>query len=133
MKPAMLRLAPRPTHVLAWLLATACAAHAGEATQAASGTAYQFKLMIGSLLMTDYIYRGISYSAHQPSIGTYVDAQHWWLYVYTDFNSVRFSTSPAVEVTMAAGARPTLGPFEFDIGEAYYYYHGRLGSEQTIY
>src|SRR5262249_50011828 len=71
--------------------------------------------------------REISYSARQPSIGTYVDAQQGWLYVYTNFNSVRFSTSPAVEVTMAAGARPTLGPFEFDIGAAYYYYRGELG------
>src|SRR5215813_12280742 len=133
MKPAMLRLAPRPTHVLAWLLATACAAHAGEATEAASGTADQFKLMIGSLLMTDYIYRGRSYSAHQPSIGTYVDAQQGWLYVYANFNSVRFSTSPAVEVTIAAGARPTLGPFEFDIGAAYYYYPGELGPELSNY
>ena len=55
----MPRLAPRPTHVLAWLLATACAAHAGEATEAATG-ADQFKLTVGSLLMTDYIYRGPS-------------------------------------------------------------------------
>jgi hypothetical protein len=60
MKLAMLRLAPHLTGVLAWLLATACAAHAGEATEAASGTADQFKLMIGSMLMTDYIYRGSS-------------------------------------------------------------------------
>jgi len=66
----MLRLAPRPTRVLAWLLATACAAHAGEATKAASGAPDQFKLMIGSMLMSDYIYRGISYSAHQPSVAT---------------------------------------------------------------
>src|SRR5262249_35122017 len=129
----MLRLAPCPTHVLAWLLATACAAHASEATEAASGTADQFKLMIGSLLMTDYIYRGRSYSAHQPSIGTYVDAQQGWLYVYANFNSVRFSTSPAVEVTIAAGARPTLGPFEFDIGAAYYYYRGEPGPELPNY
>src|SRR5215813_14674446 len=133
MKPAMLRLAPRPTRVLAWLLASACAAHAGEATEAASGTADQFKLMIGSMLMTDYIYRGISYSAHQPSVGTYIDAQQGWLYGYTNFNSVRFSTSPAVEVTMAVGARPTLGPFEFDIGAAYYYYPGELGPELSNY
>src|SRR5262245_39896394 len=55
-KLAMLRLAPHLTRVLAWLLATACTAHAGETT--ASGTADQFKLMIGSMLMTDYIYRG---------------------------------------------------------------------------
>jgi len=130
---AMLRLAPHLTRVLAWLLATACAAHAGEATEAASGTADQFKLMIGSMLMSDYIYRGISYSAHQPSVATYVDAQQGWLYGYTNFNSVRFSTSPAVEVTMAVGARPTLGPFEFDIGAAYYYYPGELGPELSNY
>jgi hypothetical protein len=47
-------------HVLAWLLATACAAHAGEATEAASATTDQFKLTIGSVLMSDYIFRGIS-------------------------------------------------------------------------
>jgi len=58
MKLAMLRLAPHLTRILAWLVATACAAHAGEATEAASGTADQFKLMIGSMLMSDYIYRG---------------------------------------------------------------------------
>jgi uncharacterized protein (TIGR02001 family) len=129
----MLRLAPRPTHVLAWLLATEYAAHAGEATDAASAAADQFKLMVGSELMTDYIYRGLSYSAHQPSVGAYVDAQQGWRYVYTNFNSVRFSTSPAVEVTMAVGARPTLGPFEFDIGAAYYYYPGELGPELSNY
>ena len=77
--------------------------------------------------------RGLSYSAHQPSVGTYVDAQQGWRYVYTNFNSVRFSTSPAVEVTMAVGARPTLGPFEFDIGAAYYYYPGELGPELSNY
>jgi hypothetical protein len=59
----MPRLAPRPTHVLAWLLATACAAHASEATDAASVAADQFKLMVGSLLMTGYIYRG--HSSHK--------------------------------------------------------------------
>jgi uncharacterized protein (TIGR02001 family) len=133
MKLAMLRLAPHLTRVLAWLVAMACAAHAGEATEAASGTADQFKLMIGSMLMTDYIYRGISYSAHQPSVATYIDAQQGWLYGYTNFNSVRFSTSPAVEVTVAVGARPTLGPFEFDIGAAYYYYPGELGPELSNY
>src|SRR5262245_15391459 len=52
MKLAMLRLAPHLTRILAWLVATACAAHAGEATEAASGTADQFKLMIGSMLTT---------------------------------------------------------------------------------
>jgi hypothetical protein len=95
-------------------------------TEAASGTTDQFKLLIGSVLMSDYIFRGISYSAHQPAVGAYVDAQQGWLYVYTNFNSVRFSTNPAGELTMAAGARPTLGPFDFDIGAEYYYYPGEI-------
>src|SRR5262249_25050476 len=69
-----------------------------------------------------------------PAVGRdYIDAQQGWLYGYTNFNSVRFSTSPAVEVTMAVGARPTLGPFEFDIGAAYYYYPGELGPELSNY
>src|SRR5262249_55073521 len=80
-----------------------------------------------------HLSRAQLFGAHQPSIGTYVDAQQGWLYVYANFNSVRFSTSPAVEVTIAAGARPTLGPFEFDIGAAYYYYPGELGPELSNY
>jgi hypothetical protein len=78
-------------------------------------------------------YRGLSYSAHHPAVAAYLDAQYGWLYGYTNFNSVKFSTSPAVEVTMAVGARPTLGSFEFDIGAAYYYYPGELGPERSNY
>ena len=65
----MLRLASRPTPVLAWLLATAYAAHAGEATDAASAAADQFKLMVGSALMTDYIYRGRSSHKRSRAVG----------------------------------------------------------------
>jgi uncharacterized protein (TIGR02001 family) len=83
--------------------------------------------------MSDYIYRGISYSAHQPALGAYVDVQHGWLYAWTNFNSVKFSTSPAAELTMAAGIRPTLGSFEFDIGAAYYYYPGEIGPDLSNY
>ena len=119
-------LAAHPLRVLASLIAMACGAHAEEAKDATS-TADQSKVTVGATLMSDYIYRGISYSARQPSVAAYVDAQQGWLYGYTNFNSVKFSTSPAVEVTVAAGIRPTLGPLEFDIGVAYYYYPGELG------
>ena len=46
---------------------------------------------------------------------------------------MKFSTSPAVEVTMATGIRPTLGRFDFDIGAAYYYYPGELGPDLSNY
>jgi uncharacterized protein (TIGR02001 family) len=125
-------LAAHPTRVLACLVAMACGARAEEATNA-TPTADQSKVTVGAMLMSDYIYRGISYSGHQPSVAAYVDAQQGWLYGYTNFNSVKFSTSPAVEVTVAAGIRPTLGPLEFDIGAAYYYYPGELGPELSNY
>ena len=129
----MLRPAAHSMRVLAWLIATSCAAHADDVTPSLAAPADQFKLTAGALLMTDYIYRGLSYSAHQPAVGTYVDAQYGWLYAYTNFNSVKFSTSPAVEVTISAGVRPTLGPFDFDIGAAYYYYPGEIGPELSNY
>ena len=80
----MPRPAAHPKRVLAWLIATSCAAHAGEAANAPATVPDPFKLMAGSALMTDYVYRGISYSAHQPSVGTYVDALYGWLYAYTN-------------------------------------------------
>jgi uncharacterized protein (TIGR02001 family) len=127
----MLRVVILGTRVLLWLIAAACSAHADDGTDTAA--AEQAKLTAGAMLMTDYIYRGISYSAHQPAVAAYLDAQYGWLYGYTNFNSVKFSTSPAVEVTMTVGARPTLGPFEFDIGAAYYYYPGEIGPERSNY
>jgi hypothetical protein len=63
----MPRLAAHPTRVLAWLVAMACAAHAAEATDAPTAPADPFKLTAGALLMTDYIYRGLSYSAARCS------------------------------------------------------------------
>jgi uncharacterized protein (TIGR02001 family) len=125
----MLRVVVLSTRVFSWLIVAACSAHADEATD----TADPSKLTAGATLMTDYIYRGISYSAHHPSVAAYLDAQYGWLYGYTNFNSVKFSTDAAVEVTMAVGARPVLGPFEFDIGAAYYYYPGEIGPERSNY
>src|SRR5262245_6191220 len=128
-KSAMPHFLAHPMRVLAWLIVAACGAHADEATD----TADQSKLTAGAMLMTDYIYRGISYSARHPAVAAYLDAQYGLLYGYTNFNSGKFSTSPAVEVTMAVGARPTLGSFEFDIGAAYYYYPGELGPDRSNY
>jgi uncharacterized protein (TIGR02001 family) len=125
----MLRVVVLSTRVFSWLIVAACSAHADEATD----TADPSKLTAGATLMTDYIYRGISYSAHHPAVAAYLDAQYGWLYGYTNFNSVKFSTDAAVEVTMAVGARPVLGPFEFDIGAAYYYYPGEIGPERSNY
>src|SRR5260370_39270425 len=101
----MLPLAVHPTRVLACLLATACAAHAGEATDAAATAADQSKLTTRAVLMSDYIYRGISYSARQPAVSAHVDAQKGWLYAYTHLDNVKFSTSATILLTIASGTR----------------------------
>jgi uncharacterized protein (TIGR02001 family) len=129
----MPRLATHPTRILSWLIAGACAAHAGEAVVASGAGTDEPKLTVGAVLLTDYIYRGISYSAHQPSTGAYIDAQQGWFYAWTHFNSIKFSTRPAAELTVAAGLRPKLGAFDFDIGAAYYYYPGEIGPELSNY
>ena len=59
--------------------------------------------------------------------------QQGWLYAWTNFNSVKFSTRPAVEMTMALGVRPVFGAFEFDFGSAYYYYPGEFGPDRSNY
>src|SRR5262249_3304681 len=110
----MPHLAANSTRVLAWLVAmVACTAHAQEEKEATPPPAVHFKSTAGGTLMSAYIYRGISYSGHQPSVAAYIDAQQGWLYFYTNFNSVKFSTTPVVEVTVTAGVRPTIGPFDF--------------------
>lgn len=127
-KAAMLRPAIR-----ACLIVTTCAAHAGEAVDSPAPAKDQPKVTASALLMTDYIYRGISYSAHHPSVGAAIEGQYGWLYAWTNFNSVKFSTQAASELTMAAGIRPTLGKTDFDIGAAYYYYPGEIGPERSSY
>jgi uncharacterized protein (TIGR02001 family) len=118
--------------VLSWLIVTACTARAEEQTDSGSGTDTA-RLTVGGVLLSDYIYRGISYSGRHPSVGAYVEAQRGWLYAATYFNSVKFSTQAASELTMVAGLRPTMGPFEFDIGAGYYYYPGEIGPERSNY
>src|SRR3954469_16008619 len=75
-RAAMPRPAPHAKHILAWLFAASCAAHADDVTPSPAAPADPSKLTAGALLMTDYLYRGLSYSAHQPSVGTYVEAQY---------------------------------------------------------
>ena len=129
----MSRLDTHLLRVFAWLIAIAGAAPAGEMADASAGATSEPKLTAGASLLSDYVYRGISYSAHQPSTGAFIEAQQGWLYSWLNFNSVKFSTLPAVELTAAAGLRATLAAFYFDIGAAYYYYPGEIGPELSNY
>jgi uncharacterized protein (TIGR02001 family) len=83
----------------------------------------------GSAIMSDYIFRGITQSNHQPSVTAYFEPRYnvtkdLQLYVGTSFESISFTNRAAAEVDVYGGIRPTFGSFAFDFGAWAYLYPG---------
>lgn len=86
-------------------------------------------LAFGASLATDYIWRGITQSAHQPSVSAYTELRYninpsWQLYGGVAGNSIKFPNNAAGEFDLFGGVRPTFGPLALDFGFQYYYYPG---------
>src|SRR5215510_8514348 len=86
-------------------------------------------IAFGSALMTDYIFRGVTQSAHHPSVAAYFEprytiAPNWQLYAGISGESIKFANNAAAEIDFYGGVRPTFGPIAFDVGYWYYYYPG---------
>jgi len=81
-------------------------------------------LAFGARLQSDYNFRGISQSNHEPSPQTYLEFQFFdnFLYAGTAIYKVDLPTRPPVEMDLTAGIRPKLGPLQFDFGMIYYNY-----------
>ena len=75
----------------------------------------------GARLQTDYNFRGISQSNHEPSPQTYGEVQLFdnFLYGGIAIYKVDLPTKPPVEMDLTAGIRPKLGPLQFDFGIIY--------------
>lgn len=84
-------------------------------------------------LESDYIYRGITLSAHRPSITGGVELQHDWFYVSGEISSVKLPAAPAAEVVGGAGIRQKFfdGKFEIDVGIRRYLYPGATPVDAT--
>ena len=83
----------------------------------------------GAAIMSDYMWRGISQSAHNGSVTAYVEPRYninpnLQLYVGISGESIKFPNKAAAEIDFYAGVRPTFGPVAFDFGVWYYYYPG---------
>ncbi|HKG77740.1 MAG TPA: TorF family putative porin [Beijerinckiaceae bacterium] len=78
----------------------------------------------GARLQSDYNFRGISQSNHEPSPQTYGEVQLFdnFLYGGIAIYKVDLPTKPPVEMDLTAGIRPKLGPLQFDFGVIYYNY-----------
>jgi uncharacterized protein (TIGR02001 family) len=86
-------------------------------------------LAFGGGIASDYIFRGITQSAHKPSATAYFEPRYnvnkdLQLYVGTSGESIDFPNRPAAEIDFYGGFRPTIGKFAFDFGAWYYWYPG---------
>ncbi|WP_022720131.1 TorF family putative porin [Rhodopseudomonas sp. B29] len=83
----------------------------------------------GAGIMSDYVFRGITQSNHNPSATAYFEPRYnvtkdLQLYVGTSWESISFPNRAAAEVDIYGGIRPTFGAFAFDFGVFGYLYPG---------
>jgi hypothetical protein len=83
----------------------------------------------GGALMTDYIFRGVTQSAHNGSVAAYIEPRYnvnanLQLYAGISGESIDFPNHAAAEIDFYAGVRPTFGALALDFGFWYYDYPG---------
>jgi hypothetical protein len=83
----------------------------------------------GSAVMSDYIFRGVTQSNHNPSVAAYFEPRYnvtkdLQLYIGTSVESISFANRAAAEVDVYGGIRPIFGAFAFDFGVWGYLYPG---------
>ena len=83
----------------------------------------------GAGLTSDYIFRGITQSNHNPSVFAYFEPRYnvspyLQLYVGVAGESISFPNRAAAEIDGYFGIRPTFGPLALDFGGWYYWYPG---------
>ncbi|MBX9644044.1 MAG: TorF family putative porin [Novosphingobium sp.] len=92
--------------------------------------AYQpWDIAFGSSIASDYVFRGVTQSNHQPSASAYFEPRYNFTkdlqaYVGTAFSSISFANRAAAEVDIYGGIRPTFGALAFDFGVWGYLYPG---------
>jgi hypothetical protein len=79
--------------------------------------------------MTDYNFRGITQSAHQPSAQAgfelrYTVNPQWQYYAGISGESIDFPNRAAAEIDLYGGVRPTFDKLALDFGVWYYWYPG---------
>ena len=90
-----------------------------------------WSLSFGSVLTTDYNFRGISQSDRKPAVqGTaeiaYSITPNFQIYANVFGSSLKLPSQAAMELDGSFGVRPTFGVLGFDFGATYYGYPGEL-------
>src|SRR6202167_4603519 len=84
---------------------------------------------ITAALMTDYNFRGITQSAHEPSTQATFEPRYNFSstlqgYVGVSGESIDFPNNAAAEIDFYGGIRPTFDKLALDFGFWYYWYPG---------
>jgi len=102
---------------------------ATKAPPAAAPPPSPWDVAITAALMTDYNFRGITQSAHQPSAQAGFEPRYnfnssWQGYVGISGESIDFPNNAAAEIDFYGGIRPTFDKLALDFGAWYYWYPG---------
>jgi uncharacterized protein (TIGR02001 family) len=94
-------------------------------------------IAFGSAIMSDYVFRGVTQSNHQPSVAAYFEPRYnvskdLQLYIGTSAESISFANRAAAEVDVYGGIRPTFGAFAFDFGVWGYLYPGGSCADNVL-
>ena len=119
--------------LVAGLAAASSAMAADMATKAPPAPAAPppspWDVAITAALMTDYNFRGITQSAHNPSTQAgfelrYTQSPMWQYYAGISGESIDFPNHAAAEIDYYGGVRPTFDKLALDFGFWYYDYPG---------
>jgi hypothetical protein len=86
-------------------------------------------IAFGGALASDYVWRGITQSNHQPAYAAYIEPRYnvtkdLQLYLGAGGASISFPNRAAAEVDFYGGVRANFDKVAFDFGVWYYYYPG---------
>ncbi|MGO9486403.1 MAG: TorF family putative porin [Rhodomicrobium sp.] len=95
----------------------------------AAAASPNWDIAFGGYTASDYIFRGITQSAHDPSVSSYSELRYnalkdVQLYAGTSIESIDYPNRAAAEVDFYGGVRPTFGKLALDFGYWYYWYPG---------
>jgi uncharacterized protein (TIGR02001 family) len=88
-------------------------------------------IAFGSWIASDYNFRGVTQSAHQPAVGVYFEPRYninkdLQLYIGVGGESIDFPNHAAAEIDFYGGIRPTFGKLALDFGAWGYLYPGGI-------
>lgn len=124
---------PTKLTALALFLATNVSAAADGAgsmkDQTVAAVSPAWDVAFGGWTASDYIFRGITQSAHWPAVSGYTElrynpAKDVQLYIGNSVESIDYPNRAAAEVDFYGGVRPTFDKLALDFGYWYYWYPG---------